>query len=209
MLLNRIPTAIAAVAIVAISSVKVDAQGRTQPRRQASATTISGVRLGYSDLAGVLGLGGYGGADLAIGGRFERVFKPLPDLGNGLLGIQVGADWWHWSDSYNYPGGSGSASATVIPIGVTANYHFNVEDKRFDPFLGAGLGYEVAHADACAVYLGTQYCGNSGTYDSGIFVIAKFGIRYFLNPSNALYAELGTGAATLHIGATLRMKGGA
>ena len=202
--MKRISTAIAAVAIVAISSIEAGAQARSQARPP----VISGVRLGYSDLAGVLGLGGIGGADIALGGRFERVFKVLPDMADGMLGFQVGVDWYSWSDSYSYPGGSGRASATVVPIGVTANYHFKVEDRRFDPFFGAGLGYEIANADACVTYLGTQYCGDSGAYDSGIYVIAKAGVRYFLNPSNALYAEVGTGAATLHLGATLRMNGG-
>jgi hypothetical protein len=199
--MKRIPTAIAAVAIMAISHNEAGAQARTPAR----ARTISGVNVGYSDLGFVLGLGGTGGADIAIGGRFEKVFKPLPDLGNGMLGVQVGMDWWSWSDSYNYPGGSGRASATIIPIGVTANYHFNVEDKRFDPLFGLGLGYEIANADACVVYLGTQYCNTSVTYDSGIYLIAKAGLRYFLSPGAALYAELGTGAADLSIGATIRM----
>ena len=202
--MRRIPTAIAVVVIVALSSADVGAQARTQVRTQA----ISGVRLGYSDLAGVLGLGSTGGADIALGARFERVFKPLPDMADGMLGIQVGVDWYSWSDSYSYPGGSGRASASVIPIGVTANYHFKVDDRRFDPFFGAGLGYEIANADACVVYLGTQYCNGSASYDSGIYLIAKAGVRYFLNPSNAFYAELGTGAATLHLGVTLKMKGG-
>lgn len=200
---KRIPTVIAAAALVVLSSVDATAQARGQAR-----PAISGVRLGYSDLAGVLGLGGIGGADIALGARFERIFKPLPDMGDGLLGFQVGMDWYSWSSSYNYPGGLGRASASVIPIGVTANYHFKVEDRRFDPFFGAGLGYEIAHADACVTYQGIPYCSEGGTYDSGIYVIAKAGVRYFFNPSSAFYAEFGTGAANLHLGATLRMGSG-
>jgi hypothetical protein len=200
MRMKSIPTAIAAVAIVAISH-GAGAQARTQTR------TVSGVSLGYQDIGGVIGIGGLGEADLAFGGRFERVFKSLPDLGDGLLGLQVGVDWYHWSAGYSYPGGSGSASATVIPIGVTANYHFKMQDKKFDPFFGAGLGYEIANADACVTYLGTEYCGGSGSYDSGIYFIARGGLRYFVNQSTALYAEIGAGAATLSLGATWRMGG--
>jgi hypothetical protein len=202
MRMKSIPAAIAAVAIMAISHAEAGAQARTQAR---APRTVSGVSLGYSDIGGVLGLGGTGGADIAIGARFERIFKSLPDLGDGLLGIQVGVDWWSWSARYSYPGGAGSASTTVIPIGVTANYHFKVLDKRFDPFLGAGLGYEIANSDACVVYLGTEYCGGGGTYSSGIYVIAKGGLRYFMSPATALYVELGAGAATLNVGATFRM----
>ena len=205
MRMKSIPAAIAAIAIVAISHTEAGAQARTQARTPARPQAVSGVSLGYSDLGAVIGLGGIGDADIALGGRFERVFKALPDMGGGLLGIQVGVDWYHWSTGYSYPGGSGSASATVIPIGVTANYHFKMTEKKFDPFIGAGLGYEVANSDACVVYLGTRYCGGSGSYDSGIYMIVKGGLRYFMNQSTALYAELGLQGATLNVGATWRM----
>ncbi len=82
-----------------------------------------------------------------------------------------------------------------------------MQDKKFDPFFGAGLGYEIANSDACVVYLGTEYCGGGGTYNSGIYLIAKAGLRYFLSSATAFYAELGAGAATLNVGATFRMKG--
>jgi hypothetical protein len=206
MRMMSIRTASAAVVIMAISHVDAGAQSRTQARGQARAPqTVSGVSLGYSDIGVVLGLGGIGEADIALGGRFERVFKALPDMGNGLLGLQVGVDWYHWSAGYSYPGGAGNASATVIPIGVTANYHFKVVDKKFDPFVGAGLGYEIANASACVVYLGTQYCGGSGSYDSGIYMIVKGGLRYFMSNATALYAELGLQGATLNVGFTWRM----
>ena len=38
-----------------------------------------------------------------------------------------------------------------IPIGVTANYHFKVSEPKFDPFLGAGLGYQVITCDYAPV----------------------------------------------------------
>ncbi len=90
MRMKSIPTAIAAVAIMAISHAEAGAQARTQTR---APQTVSGVGLGYSDIGGVIGLGGIGGADIALGARFEKIFKPLPDIGDGLLGIQFGVDW--------------------------------------------------------------------------------------------------------------------
>jgi hypothetical protein len=159
-----------------------------------------GIGLGYTDIGPVVGLGGIGGASLAIGGRFERVFKALPDLGDGLLGIQVGVDWWSWD--YGFIGGSSSIS--YIPIGVTANYHFKMENKKIDPFLGAGLGYQIVSASC--VYQGIDYC--SGTYGSALYFIAKAGIRYWISQALALYADAGAGAATLNAGVMFRMKQG-
>src|SRR5688572_31708510 len=147
-----------------------------------------GIALGYTDIGAVLGIGGVGEASFALGGRFEKVIKPLPDLGDGLLGIQVGADWWSWDFGSGY-------SVSYIPIGVTANYHFKMENKKIDPFLGAGLGYQIVNATC--VYQGVDYCG--GAYSSEIYFITKGGIRYFMNSSTVLYADVGVGAATLNV----------
>jgi hypothetical protein len=92
------------------------------------------VALGYTDVGAVVGVGNLGRANIAFGGRFERVFKKLPDLGNGLLGIEVSADVYSWS--------SGPYSIRYIPVAGTANYHFHIDPKnKVDLFLGAGLGF--------------------------------------------------------------------
>jgi hypothetical protein len=159
-----------------------------------------GVGVGYTDIGVVVGLGGVGGASFALGGRFEKIIKPLPDLGDGLLGLQVGVDWWSWN--YNYFGAQ-SSSISYIPIGVTGNYHFKMDNKKIDPFLGAGLGYQIVSASC--VFNGVDYC--SGSYSSGIYFVTKAGIRYFYSPSMTLYADVGVGAATLNVGLTFRLKG--
>ena len=183
---KQLATAIAACAILAVPSHEASAQG--------------GVGMGYTDIGAVVGLGNTGDAGIALGGRFEKIFKSLPDMNNGLLGLQVGLDWWSWN--YNYFGGN-SSSVSYIPIGVTANYHFKMENKKFDPFVGAGLGYQIVNA-SCVVN-GVDYCGS---YSSEIYFIAKAGVRYFLNANTALYADAGAGAATLSIGAVWNMKSG-
>jgi hypothetical protein len=167
-----------------------------------AAQAQGGVSLGYTDLGAVIGLGGLGGANVAFGGRFERVFKALPDMADGLLGLQVGVDWWSWD--YAYFAGN-RARVSYVPIGVTANYHFKVQDRKFDPFLGVGLGYEIVNVNASCVYLGQDYCRS---YSSDLYVIIKGGIRYFMSSSTALYADVGAGAATLNVGAVFRMQGG-
>lgn len=165
-----------------------------------SAGQAQGVGLGYTDIGAVVGLGGLGGASIAFGGRFEKIFKALPNMGDGLLGIQVGVDWWSWDQNF----GNSSSSVSWIPIGVTANYHFKMENKKIDPFLGAGLGYQIVNA-TCEVN-GVDYCG--GAYGSEIYFITKGGIRYFFSDKTTLYADVGVGAATLNIGLMWKIKGG-
>lgn len=151
------------------------------------------VKLGYTDVGAVVGLGGLGSASLSIGGRFERIFKALPDLGNGLLGIGVAADVYSWS--------AGAAKYRYIPIGATANYHFKLDPKnKLDLFLGAGLGFQSV---SCSYNGSGNLCGG---YSSGVYFIGRGGGRYFLKPNLALYGDVGTGAATLNAGLTFKLK---
>lgn len=180
-------------ALVAIASVNANAQAGRQAPRQAGAAgqTVSGVKVGYTDVAAVVGLGGIGEAGLALGGRFEKIIKPLPDMADGLLGIRAGIDWY----SFSVLGYSWS----YIPISVSANYHFKMENKKWDPFLGAGLGY----------YVVSEPSGYAGPgYNSGIYFIGVIGTRYFLNDNMAVYADAGAGAGSLHVGLSWKIGKG-
>ncbi len=151
-------------------------------------------KLGQTDVAAVIGLGGLGDASIAIGGRFERAIKDLPEFGDGVLGIMVGADWWHYSNDVvgtNY-------DWTYIPISGTANYHFKVESGKWDPFLGLGLGFWIASTPNC-----TGCSANSGLY-----FVGRAGVRYYFSPNLAFYADAGAGAATFDVGMNFKLKGG-
>ncbi len=163
------------------------------PARQAAAQ----ISKGYTDVGVVVGLGNIGDAGASFGGRFERIFKELPDLGNGLLGIGVSADYYSYGNrfvGYGY-------DYTVIPIGATANYHFKLENKKVDLFLGAGLGYQVISCEYNGVGGSIDFCDNSA-----IYFIGRAGGRYFLNPNLALYGDVGAGAATLNVGLTFKLR---
>jgi hypothetical protein len=174
---------VAALALVAASVLAPSAT---------SAQDEAGFTASYTDIGATVGLGGLGDASLAFGGRFEKAIKALPDLNDGILGIQAAVDYYSWS-GFGY-------SWSYIPIGVTANYHFNLENARIDPFLGAGLGYSMVSCDYTGV--GAFDCG---TYSSAIYFIGRAGIRYFLSRL-ALYADLGAGAATLNVGAMFKIN---
>jgi hypothetical protein len=145
------------------------------------------------DVGAVIGIGGIGSASASFGGRFEKIFKELPDLGGGLLGIGVSADYY----SYSYFG----YSVSWIPIGATANYHFKLDNKKFDPFLGAGLGFQLVSCSGSGT-LGNLGCG----YSSGVYFIGRAGARYFLTDKLAAYADVGAGAATVNLGITFKLK---
>jgi hypothetical protein len=156
--------------------------------------------LGYTDIGGVIGVGGVGSASASFGGRFEHAIKALPDLGGGMLGIQAAFDYYSWSGGT----GLGTYSWKYIPIGVTANYHFKLDEQpKFDPFVGLGLGYNVVSCSYSSNF-GGAFTGNCG-YNSGIYFIGRAGARYFFSPGMAGYADIGAGGATLNIGLMFKL----
>jgi hypothetical protein len=152
-----------------------------------------GFTVGHTDIGPTIGLGGIGDASLAFGGRFERGFRALPELGDGILGFQLGADYYSWS--------SGPYSWSYIPIGATANYHFVLENNRkIDPFLGLGLGYTIISCD-WDDFGGFDLCPNSSLY-----FIGRAGVRYFFADRIAAYGDVGAGAATLNVGLMFKLQ---
>lgn len=151
---------------------------------------------GYMDVGPTVGFGSLGGANMAFGGRLEMALKPIPalaSLGNGNLGLQVGANYYSWSFGGGY-------SVKYIPIGVTANYHFKLTDAKIDPFVGLGLGYQIVTCSGSV--FGSLGCG----YGSSLYFIGRAGVRYFLTPKLAAYGDVGAGGALANVGVMLRLK---
>lgn len=145
-----------------------------------------------TDAGAVIGLGGISGASFAFGGRLEKAIKDLPDLGGGILGIEGSLDYYHYDSLF-------TNGVTVIPISVTGNYHFKLQNRKVDPFLGLGLGYQRVSWDC-----GIPNCSISG--GSGIYFVGRAGLRYYLTDKAALYVDAGAGAATLAVGAVVRLN---
>lgn len=159
----------------------------------APAAAQDGFVVGHTDAGPILGLGGLGGADFAIGGRYEVGIKQLPDLGNGILGIQGAVDYYNADYDFLV-----NDSFTYMPISVVANYHINLKNKKFDPFVGLGLGYLYARYDCGAL------CGSAST--GGVYLVGRLGMRYFMRPKLAFYADVGAGAASLDVGLVFKLK---
>jgi hypothetical protein len=133
--------------------------------------------VGYTSVGPAVGVGGLHGATVAFGGRIEQGVKALPDFGNGVLGIEVSAD------VYEIPPSSGGTRLRYVPVGVTANYHFILIDRRIDPFVGTGFGYRVSGAS------------NEGDVNEGrqASFLGRAGIRWAITSLLSLYAEAGSG----------------
>ncbi|MGE3705729.1 MAG: outer membrane beta-barrel protein [Vicinamibacterales bacterium] len=173
--------------LVAFAALGIIAGSAAQAKAQ------DGFTVGYADAGPILGLGGLGGADFAIGGRYEVGFKELPDLGNGILGIQAAVDYYNVDYTF-----LNDDSFTYIPISVVGNYHFNMSNEKWDPFLGIGLGYLYARYDC-----GT-FCGSAST--GGVYLVGRAGMRYFMKENLAFYADVGAGAASLDVGLVWKLK---
>ncbi|HET7373678.1 MAG TPA: outer membrane beta-barrel protein [Gemmatimonadaceae bacterium] len=172
-----------------------------QPSAAQARAGTGSFHVGYTDIGPVLGLGGIGGANVAIGGRFEHAIQNLPSMANGVLGIQVGADYYSWSAAAGGPNFAYSWSIKYLPIGVTMNYHFKLDEPKLDPFVGLGLGYDIVSCHVSGTFTGVGDCG----YDSGLYLIARGGVRYFFAPTMALYGDVGAGGATLNVGVMFKM----
>ena len=108
--------------------------------------------------------------------------KALPDMGGGILGIGIDVDVYQYSNPYS----GGSASLTYVPIGVTANYHFKLDNPKWDPFLGLGVGYSMVSVSGG---------GTTITATSGFYAIGRAGVRYFWTEEPPLQLDTGAGAA--------------
>jgi hypothetical protein len=160
-----------------------------------------GFTVGHADVGPVIGLGGINGAGLSFGGRFEKGFKAV---GNGVLGFGVGVDYYNFSDRFT---GTTDIGFTYLPIAATVSYHFRLDNKKIDPFVGAGLGFErVSLSGPGCVVFGSNVC--QGLDSSGLYFVGHAGIRYFVQPKLALYADAGAGAGSLHVGIMFKVGAG-
>jgi hypothetical protein len=160
---------------------------------------------GYTDIGPIVGLGGLDAGGMSFGGRFEHGIQTLPSMGNGMLGVEASVDYHSASYDYGFGTFNGNSSFTEFFVGVTANYHFKLDDPRWDPFVGLGLGYRSFSCTA-----GNSITGFSGDlcggYGTGVFPIGRVGGRYFFSPKMAAYADAGAGGAALNLGLMFKLK---
>ncbi len=140
-----------------------------------------------------IGLAAFGSAP-SFGANFEEGIMNPGEVGPGSIGISGRVDYFSFSDvDWRY---------TWIAVGVFANYHFQMSDKAWDPFVGLGLGYENVSESWAGEGLSYNY---NGGWNSGLYLAGDAGIRYFFSPSMAARAQLGFGITYLVVGLDFRL----
>jgi hypothetical protein len=145
---------------------------------------------GFSDFSLLAGTGGIDDATLAVGAKYSKAMR---EMGSGVLGFQasVGFHTWQFGNGYEWQ---------KIPLGLNATYHLQSSSK-FAPFLGAGLGYEIANCKGSKLIW-----GDCSTEKSEIFPIGRVGTRYFATERTAIYADAGVGGALVNVGLAFRIR---
>ncbi len=144
-----------------------------------------------------IGLSGVGSA-LTLGADYERGITNVGEVGPGIIGVGGLFDYFSYGSSdYGY---SDVGSWTYIDFGVTGMYHFVLSDKKWDPFVGLVLGYEVASWKWKGEYsyLNSEY-GYSPSA-GGFTLGGSAGIRYFLSDNWTAQARVGFGFYILAVG---------
>lgn len=132
------------------------------------------LKIGEKQLNAGFGLSSYGGTPVYVGLEFG-VHED----------ISVAGEISYQSKSYNY--------AKVSALGITArgNYHFNrlLEiDEKWDVYAGVGLSYYNWNNK-----LNTGYASYDFNHDSGIYLNAQIGGRYFFSDQFGVNLEFGGG----------------
>lgn len=136
-----------------------------------------------------IGLGSVGGT-VSFGGDAEYGITKPGEVGSGRIGIGATVDYWKWNYSSYW-------SYSYIPIGVFGAYHFDLTDRKIDPYLGLGLGYYVVNS----TWEGADGIEHtSSSYSSSTYWNLVAGIRYFFTPNFAAQARVGLGASWLSAG---------
>ena len=121
------------------------------------------------------------GSSPEFGLNYERGVN-LKDIGTvGFGGI---FRYWHYSESFY----GGEWGYTNILIGAQGNYHFVLNDSKFDPWLGLILAY----VSGSVSWSGSGIQGSSPS-SGGFWSALQGGTRYWISPTLALTARIGLG----------------
>lgn len=123
------------------------------------------------------------------------------DLENfGRVGIGGIFRYWKYSEDYNI---YGKWSYTNVLIGAQGNYHFKLENNKFDPWAGLTLAYDGGSVS----WDGPSGYNYTSPTSGGLFLGLEGGIRYWVSPTVGISARLGYGSLSygaLEIGADFK-----
>ncbi len=173
-MLRKLSVALFAAFVVAFFAPKANAQFENQKNYAGAHIGLSGV-----------------GSALTLGLDYERGITSPGEVGPGIIGIGGLFDYFSYGDA------ALAGNWTYIDFGVSGMYHFVLDNKKWDPFLGLVLGYEVASWTWNSGYSGLGL----GSPTAGGFTLGgSAGVRYFLSDQWALQARVGFGFYILAVG---------
>jgi hypothetical protein len=171
---------------VAVSTQRTSTQPTAYSRNRSYRSSSSGSHTKYLNLG--LGLATYYGGGLPVGASFEVDVKNNFSIGGSfdLLHYSYG----YYSGGYNY-----------MFFGARGSYHLGdalgVQDNKFDPYIGATLGFRYTGNSYSDYY---YYSG----YNNGLYLGIHLGARYMLSDHVGLYSEIGYGVSVLKGGLTVK-----
>jgi hypothetical protein len=121
----------------------------------------------------------FGASTVSFGANYEYGIL-WEEVGN----IGVGGIFRYWSYSEGY------WSYTDIVIGAQANYHFKLKNRKFDPWAGLVLAFDIGSSDWSGPY------DDYWTDDSygGMWFAINAGARYWISPTIGLNGRLSFGS---------------
>lgn len=129
------------------------------------------------------------GSTAQLGLNYEYAFE-IKDF--GTVGAGGLLRYWGYKESFY----GGSWSYTNILIGGQFNYHFKIDNRKFDPWVGAVLAFDAGSVST------TYSISNNYRADpshGGLWLGFHGGTRYWITPTIALMGRVGFG--TLSYGA--------
>ncbi len=156
------------------------------PTRTAPSVTPS-LRTAYLN-AGI-GLAAYMGGGIPLGVSYEKTIRDNVSVGGSV-------DFARYGRSYG--------RYTFIYAGARGSYHLGellgVSDNKFDPYIGASLGFRhVSYRDSYGY--GSDYYNS---YGSGLYLGIHLGSRYMFSEKLGGFAEVGYGISALRLGVSAK-----
>jgi hypothetical protein len=126
------------------------------------------------------------GSAFQIGGGYEYAMN-IENFGN----VGIGGIIRYWSYSENAPVFGGSWSYSNFLIGAQGNYHFVIDERKFDPWAGLVLGFNAGSVD----YDGPFFNNYAEPSHGGVWLGFQGGLRYWIQPNLALTSRVAFGTS--------------
>jgi hypothetical protein len=148
-----------------------------------SVTSIFGQFKDYKHVVGPSIGFSFLGSTIQLGINHEYGIE-LSDVGK----LGLGGVFRYWSYSEVFPNVEWSYSN--ILVGLQSNYHFILNDSRFDPYAGIILAYDFGSANKKII---VQNVNINNSHNDGFWIGAQAGTRYWISEKLAVNARIGFG----------------